>query len=86
MSKPNLVGGRLFRISDEFVWVQWVKGKRSTLKDTNFAATNITPEHPKYERIKAVFGLLVDKDGSPFHVDLVQDEWDELIQTNKTKP
>ncbi|MNL02567.1 hypothetical protein D3C87_1230770 [compost metagenome] len=80
MSKPNLVGGRLFSVTqDEFMWVQWVKGKRSTLKDTNFSSTHIPKEHEKYHRIKAVFDLLVNPSVSPFFIDLTQPEWEQLI-------
>jgi hypothetical protein len=79
-NKPNLVGGRLFKVvNNELVWVQWVKGKRSDLKETNFSSTTIPDTHPKYHRIRAVFDLLVNPSVSPFFVDLTQPEWEQLI-------
>lgn len=82
-TKQRYVGGRLFRYCSkpaEFIWVQWVRGKRSTLTDTNYGSIAITEGHPKYERIAAVYDLLVDKENHPFHIDLTQDEWEQLYE------
>lgn len=85
-TKQRYVGGRLFSYhkqghpKPEYTWVQWVRGKRSTLTDTNYGGVTICEGDPKYPRVAAVFDILVDKDNSPFHIDLTQDEWEQLYE------
>lgn len=76
------VGGVLYSTYEGMTWIQWAKGKRSDLVATDFAVDTYPPSHPLYERLKAVFDVLVAH-GKGSHVRLEQDEWDALVGVGK---